>query len=717
MITALALSLFFGLSFLAVAADTVKIDLDKMTVNGAAITDTSTIANTGESVIYYESGHDADYGESTDESEQHSAAEAAKVTVITITEPGTYEISGTLENSQLAVDLGDEAENDPQAVVTLILNNCNISNDIAPAVIFYNVYECGPTKVDNTETAQNLDTSKAGANVVIADDSENNITGSHVAKIYETDEHPKYKFDGAFYSKMTMNVNGEEKGNGILNIIGDNEGLDTEMHLTINGGIINIQSQDDGINTNEDGVSVTTINGGTLHITAGLGSEGDGIDSNGYLMINGGNVIALANSKADSGMDSDFGTLIAGGNIVALGSTMDDAEASSLQGTMNLKYSTAQNKTNSIIITDEAGNVIFAYDPNQDTTAGDNIRSYNGAVISCSAIEKGNTYHLYTGGTLTGNQTSGLYSEITDYSGGTQLSFNGNTWSGAPGGMEFDQDGRPTEQPEEAPEIPDGPQADGEDGPPALPDGDTGAQDGEDGPPALPDGDTGDTNQPVPPNNGNQDSQDESNRSYDFTMTSTATTFAYISTAVPGNGNNINGFTDVSSDAWYAEAIEYVTENDLMKGTSETSFEPNAQTTRGMLVTILWRMAGSPDTETNYGFTDLKADWYKTAVNWAAENDIVTGYDNQTFDPDDNVTREQTAAILYRYAQYQQQDVSATTNLDKYTDQQQISEYALNYMKWAVAEGYISGNTTTTLNPQGNTTRAEMATILTRYLK
>ena len=107
-----------------------------------------------------------------------------------------------------------------------------------------------------------------------------------------------------------MEISGGETGTGVLNIEAENEGLDSELHLTVNGGVINIRSGDDGINTNEDGVSVTTINGGVVNIVAGLGSEGDGIDSNGYLVINGGTVLASANPAADSGLDSDCGSYI-----------------------------------------------------------------------------------------------------------------------------------------------------------------------------------------------------------------------------------------------------------------------------------------------------------------------------------------------------------------------------------------------------------------------
>ena len=131
----------------------------------------------------------------------HTAAEAAAQTVVTITKAGTYRISGTLSAGQLAVDLGDSASTDPTAVVTLIFDGASITCKIAPAVIFYNVYECNNGWSTDTATST-VDTSAAGANVVIADGSTNNITGSHVAKIYKTSTTPKIKYDGAFYSCM-----------------------------------------------------------------------------------------------------------------------------------------------------------------------------------------------------------------------------------------------------------------------------------------------------------------------------------------------------------------------------------------------------------------------------------------------------------------------------------------------------------------------------------
>ena len=169
--------------------------------------------------------------------------------------------------------------------------------------------------------------------MILADGSVNQVTGSYVARIYKEGTTKKlHKYDGAFYSKMSMNIDGEAEGTGVLTIIADNEGLDSELHLTVNGGSISIQAQNDGINTNEDNVSVTTINGGTLQINAGLGKEGDGIDSNGHIVINGGAIYSMASDhSADGGLDADGDILINGGHVAALGVRNDIVSADSNQ--------------------------------------------------------------------------------------------------------------------------------------------------------------------------------------------------------------------------------------------------------------------------------------------------------------------------------------------------------------------------------------------------
>jgi len=391
----------------------------------------------------YESGNP--YGEGTAK-DKHSKTEADAHTVVNITKPGTYRISGKLSKGQISIDLGKDAKRDPNAVVTLILDGVDITNTVAPAVIFYNVFECNTDWVAYDEgevpeyTAEkDVNTTGAGANVIIADGSVNSVNGSYVARIYKdnTEAKKKHKYDGAFYSKMSMNIDDQSDNSGVLNIVAANEGLDTEMHLTINGGKINISSQNDGINTNEDGVSVTTINGGSLHIVAGLGEEGDGVDSNGYLVINGGVVISTAKPMADSGLDADLGSYINGGYVVATGSTMDWAESDSDQVTMNLQFASQQDNTEAIIITDTNNNVVFAYDPDKDETTGVNNRGYQGAVISSPDLKMGSTYYVYIGGDIAGNETDGLYdiSSVIGFSGGTRQVYTGTDVRGFRGGM------------------------------------------------------------------------------------------------------------------------------------------------------------------------------------------------------------------------------------------------------------------------------------------
>ena len=324
--------------------DAVKITLsdEAVMVNGevaATEASDSTAVYVSNDIIYYEDKDQYEsgnpYGEGTD-ADKHSAEEAAAHTVVNITQPGTYHVTGTLSAGQIFVNVGEE-ETDK---VTLILDGVDITCTVAPAVMFYEVYECDADASEDT-ASYNVDTSNAGAKVIIADGSVNNVSGSYVARIYKDNEEEKklHKYDGAFYSKMSMEITGEEQGDGILNITAQNEGLDTEMHLTINGGNINLKSLNDGINVNEDGISVCTINGGNLNIQSMDGKEGDGIDSNGWLVINGGNVIASSNpTSQDAGIDSDRGIYINGGTVIACGNMYDNVEAESAANTMVMQF-------------------------------------------------------------------------------------------------------------------------------------------------------------------------------------------------------------------------------------------------------------------------------------------------------------------------------------------------------------------------------------------
>ena len=176
-------------------------------------------------------------------------------------------------------------------------------------------------------------------------------------------------------------------------------------------------------------------------------------------------------------------------------------------------------------------------------------------------------------------------------------------------------------------------------------------------------------------------------------------------------------FTDVQAGVWYADAVKYVFEQGLMSGISAQQFGPDSTVTRGQVVTILWRLAGSP-TVSGKTFTDVSASvWYADAVAWASANGVVSGYESGLFGPEDQVTREQLAAILYRYALISGKDTEKTADLSGYTDSVTISIWAPQALKWAVGSGLISGTGANTLSPRGTATRAQIAVILQNYCK
>lgn len=175
-------------------------------------------------------------------------------------------------------------------------------------------------------------------------------------------------------------------------------------------------------------------------------------------------------------------------------------------------------------------------------------------------------------------------------------------------------------------------------------------------------------------------------------------------------------FGDVKTTDWFYNDVKYVYEKGMMAGTAADVFAPNATTTRAMIVTILYRLEGSPAVTGTSAFVDVPAgQWYTDAVNWAAANQIVKGTSATTFAPNDSITREQMAAILYRYAQYKGYDVTKKADLSGYSDNGQVSAYAKDALAWANAAKLINGVTNTTLAPQGNATRAQVSAILHRF--
>ena len=185
---------------------------------------------------------------------------------------------------------------------------------------------------------------------------------------------------------------------------------------------------------------------------------------------------------------------------------------------------------------------------------------------------------------------------------------------------------------------------------------------------------------------------------------------------LPPAVDKTDDFIDVPENEWYYEPVKMACEKGWFSGTSDTTFSPDTAMTRGMIVTVLWRIEGRPAAQAK-SFNDVAADkYYSTAVAWAAEHGIVSGYGNDVFGPDDSITREQMAVMLYNYAKYKGYDLSASGDLSKFVDRNKTTEYAVNAIKWAVGSGIINGKGGSILDPTGNSTRAEVATMLMKFL-
>lgn len=696
-----------------------------VTVDGQAVSqDPSAAVYTGGDIIYYQDGTDSTYGEGT-AGEMHSAQEAEAHTVVTITQPGTYRITGTLSLGQIFVDLGEDARTDPGAVVTLILDNADITCTVAPAVFFYRVYECDQAWVSYDEGEAEeyqpsgaVDTSAAGANVVIAAGSENNITGSHVARIYQEGTTKKlHKYDGAFYSKMSMNLNGDGgDDSGVLNIVADNEGLDSELHLTINGGTIRIQSQDDGINTNEDGVSVTTVNGGSLTVNAGLGSEGDGIDSNGYLTINGGAVWTMANETSpDGGLDADAAITLNGGTVYAFGTRNDAADNASAQPYLELFFAS----------TLPAGSTVSLQAPD-GTEVMEAVLQKNCQSITFTSpdLEEGVAYTLYV---------DGVQQQYT----GNQSGMMGGRPGGGFGGFDPGQGGQPPEDfdPSQRPQRP-------EDGEP--PEGFDPGQRPEDF-------DPGQAEEPpqdmTPPDGAGESGTTDVQGSTEFTITSAIHTFSGVSDSPDGAGKTrvtftVNGGAGIASVAsgqtvsltGITASVSGLPDSDVQITVTDVPRENYAETcllsdgmeavaallptddgTYQLTVAVVSgneAYAGVSQWQFTVGvlpFSDVRQNSpYYDAVKYVYDAGLMEGTGESTFSPDAAVTRAQAVTVLARLAGAQAAESSA------FSDVAAGSWYS-GYVGWAVENGIVQGDGQGHFLPDSAVTGEHMELMLTRY--
>lgn len=347
-------------------------------------------------------------------------------TVVNITRAGRYTISGAREDTQIVVSAGDKDE------VELVLDGADISCKTAPAILVKSAKESGKG-------------GEASVTLRLNDGSENKVSGSHTARINDDD----VKYDGAISSAVSLAIEGE----GALELNSDNEGIESKMHLTVNDGNIRIISKNDALNASEDGVSVITVNDGYLycHVDAS-GEEGDGIDSNGNIVINGGTVISYANATSqDSGLDADGGTTINGGVVLACGNMQDEVNRDSKQVYMQLMFKEVQDADVLNVLTDENGNPVAAFQIPS---------SYRNVQLSTPELKAGK-YKLYRGGTLVADMKDGLASNLTSYSPGEQLSNGGEMELGMgmpPSGMQPPEGFKEGEmpQPPEGMELPEG---------------------------------------------------------------------------------------------------------------------------------------------------------------------------------------------------------------------------------------------------------------------
>ena len=305
--------------------------------------------------------------------------------VVNIVEKGTYIVSGEL-NGKLNIAL------ESNETAKIILNGVNINSTIN-AIAIESGYELINTIIeDDPRILKQIDFNKAGVQIILADDSINYLYG---------DEDGKQ--NGAVYSAITLHIKGESKGNGKLFINSKMEGIEVYKHLCISGGYVNVASVDDGINTKTDKDSVIFIKGGKVIVNGGLGSEGDGIDGNGYILIDGGEIISSAHPNSDSGLDSNFGILIDKGQVYAVGCSMDMAEKESEQPTMNLIFNSSVLPNNTITIKDSSGNDIISYNADKaEFIEGTKRKTYSAAIVSHPRFESGKIYHIYMDGVQLG---------------------------------------------------------------------------------------------------------------------------------------------------------------------------------------------------------------------------------------------------------------------------------------------------------------------------
>ena len=329
--------------------------------------------------------------------------------VVNIKAPGTYRFSGTLTSGQIAIDT-----NVIDGDVEIILAGASITCADGPAIVAYNVNtksaeNCNVTIKTEKDTENYVYGARVKTSVIGWEDQDKIVYNIEKGTNDEGQYFEQYKYDGAISSDITLTFEGE----GTLKFESKREGIEIKGDVIINSGNYIFNTDEDGINACLDGQSVIEINGGTILVaTKKDGPQGDGIDSNGYLYINGGTVYSFANpTTGDSGIDSDLGIYINGGNVVATGNMYDMIETESKQDFILIPFNEKIPEGTLITLVDEKDEAVIAFETERDYT-----------ILTLSNPELGKeNYTVYKGGTIEGKSTNGLYTNITSYTKGEKI--------------------------------------------------------------------------------------------------------------------------------------------------------------------------------------------------------------------------------------------------------------------------------------------------------
>ncbi len=619
-------------------------------------------------------------------------------TDLTIQSSGTYLVSGSCTDGSIKIKKGTTD-------VTLVLDGLTLtSTDTAPITCNKStevtIVAASGTTNTLTDSTQNNDDNypdnedaenavikcKDGSDVTIRGSGTLNINAKGKNGIKSGTTTAEEGDASLTIQDVTLNINAPA-----------NDAINAEQQLDVESGTLTISAGDDAIHCDyemnvgaagTDGPTITItdcyegLEAATLNIFSGdidITASDDCLnaansDLSGYafsMNISGGTINAY--SSSGDGFDSNGTLTISGGTVAVWTANTADNQPLDADGVLTVSGGTvlAAGGSSGMEVQISASQPHVAFGSSggmaQPGSRGGSaliskggsftVKDSSGNTVYSGTAVCNTNYLFFSSSKLTSSSSYDLYSGSA--SAATATAQTGTATSGGMGGGQRPGGGN-------------GPQPDGSQQPPAAP--------GDSTPPALPDG----SNAAQPP---------------------------------AGSGNAQNGnFSDVTSNDWFYEAIRYVSRNGWMNGTSGDTFSPNVTITRGMLVTILYRLDGESAVSTTCPFTDISAGSYcEKAAAWAAANGIVSGYENGCFAPNEAVARQQLAAILYRYAQYKGYDLSGAADLPGFADQTAISGYARPAMAWANAAGLVNGTADGALSPRATSTRAQTAAILMRF--